>query len=93
MLRPLPRSEVLHANRSLRRQSSDAGFTLVELLIVLSILVLLASLIGPRVVGYLGASKTKVAKVQIESLVTALQLFRIDTGRFHRPAGPMRPAT
>jgi general secretion pathway protein G len=54
----------------------------VELLVVLVILVLLASLVGPRVIGYLGSSRTKAAKVQIESLTSALELFKLDTGRY-----------
>ena len=65
-----------------RKSSGEAGFTLVELLVVLVILVLLASIIGPRVIGYLGSSRTKTAKVQIESLVTSLELFHIDIGRY-----------
>ena len=62
--------------------NGEAGFTLVELLVVLVILVLIASIIGPRVVSYLGSSRTKTADVQIESLVTAVELFRIDVGRY-----------
>lgn len=62
-----------------RRQ---AGFTLVEMLVVLVIMVLLASLVGPRVVGYLGSSRTKAARVQIESLASALELFKVDVGRY-----------
>jgi general secretion pathway protein G len=65
-----------------RTNNGEAGFTLVELLVVLVILVLLASIIGPRVIGYLGASRSKTAKVQIESLVTSLELFHIDVGRY-----------
>ena len=57
------------------------GFTLIELLVVLVILVLLASIIAPRVIGYLGSSRTKTAKIQIESLVTSIELFHIDVGR------------
>ncbi|MFM8325685.1 MAG: type II secretion system protein GspG, partial [Pirellulaceae bacterium] len=56
--------------------------TLVELLVVLVILVLLASIIGPRVIGYLGSSRAKTAHIQIESLVTAMELFHIDVGRY-----------
>lgn len=63
-------------------REGEAGFTLVELLVVLVILVLIASIIGPRVVGYLGSSRSKTAHVQIESLVTAVELFRIDVGRY-----------
>ena len=64
------------------RRKGEAGFTLVELLVVLVILVLLASIIGPRVIGYLGRSRAKTAHIQIESLVTAMELFHIDVGRY-----------
>lgn len=64
------------------RRKGEGGFTLVELLVVLVILVLLASIIGPRVIGYLGSSRSKTAHVQIESLVTAMELFHIDVGRY-----------
>ncbi len=70
---------------ALRRARGEAGFTLVELLVVLVILVLIASIIGPRVIGYLGSSRSKTASVQIESLVTAVELFRIDVGRYPAP--------
>ena len=63
-------------------RSGEAGFTLVELLVVLVILVLIASIIGPRVVGYLGSSRSKTAHVQMQSLATAVELFRIDVGRY-----------
>jgi general secretion pathway protein G len=65
-----------------QRAGREAGFTLVELLVVLVILVLIASIVGPRVIGYLGSSRSKAANVQIESLVTAVELFRIDVGRY-----------
>jgi general secretion pathway protein G len=65
-----------------RRRRAEAGFTLVELLVVMVILVLLASLVAPRVIGYLGSSRTKTAKVQIESLSTSLELYKLDTGRY-----------
>ena len=65
-----------------KTNSAEDGFTLVELLVVLVILVLLASIVGPRVIGYLQSSKAKTAHVQIESLVTSLELFHIDVGRY-----------
>ncbi len=65
-----------------RRTGRESGFTLVELLVVLVILVLLASIIGPRVIGYLGSSRTKTAQVQIQSLVTSIELYHVDVGRY-----------
>lgn len=59
-----------------------AGFTLVELLVVLAILGLLAGLVGPRVLGQLGGAKHKTAAVQIKDFEQAAELFKLDTGRF-----------
>jgi general secretion pathway protein G len=64
------------------RAVRQTGFTLIELLIVMVILGLLASLVGPRLFGHLGASKTKAAKAQIEMLGTALDSYRLDVGRY-----------
>jgi len=58
------------------------GFTLIELLVVLVILGLLAGLVGPRVVKHLGDSKTKAAMLQIEELGAALDLYRLEVGRY-----------
>lgn len=66
-----------------RRGSRVAGgFTLVELLVVLAILTLLAGLVGPRVLGQLGGAKAKSAAVQINDIDKALELFKLDVGRF-----------
>ena len=58
------------------------GFTLIELLVVLVILGLLAGLVGPQVMRYLGDSKTRTAELQIEDLSSALDLYRIDVGSY-----------
>ena len=58
------------------------GFTLIELLVVLVILGLLAGLVGPQVIKYLGGANTKTAKLQIEDFSTALDAFRLDMGRY-----------
>jgi len=58
------------------------GFTLVELLVVLAILGLLAGLVGPQVMKFLGSSKTKTAKLQIEDLGATLDLYRLEVGRY-----------
>jgi general secretion pathway protein G len=71
----------LKRNRPLRRYA-ERGFTLVEMLVVISIIALIMSLVGPRVLHFLGESKVKAAKIQIESLTSALDLYALDTGRY-----------
>lgn len=60
----------------------EAGFTLLELLVVMVIMVMLAGFIAPRVLAYVGTSKAKAAKVQIQGLSSALQLYKLDTGKY-----------
>src|SRR5690349_17102106 len=66
--------------RHLRRQG-DAGFTLVEVLVVIAIIGLVMALVGPRVINHLTESKAKAAKIQIESFASALDLYFLDTGQ------------
>jgi general secretion pathway protein G len=61
---------------------AEAGFTLVEILVVITIIGLIMGLVGPRVLNYLGESKVKAAKIQIESFASALDLFYLDAGRY-----------
>jgi general secretion pathway protein G len=63
-------------------RQSEAGFTLVEMLVVITIIGLIMGLVGPRVLSYLGESKVKAAKLQIESFGSSLDLFYLDTGRY-----------
>lgn len=58
------------------------GFTLIELLVVLAILGLLAGLVGPQLIKHLGESKSKAARLQIEELSSALDMYRLDVGRY-----------
>ena len=58
------------------------GFTLVELLVVLAILGMLAALVGPQVLNQLGGAKSKTAVIQINDLEQALEIYKLDVGRF-----------
>jgi general secretion pathway protein G len=78
MTRPQPQPR--KARRSpLRHQR---GFTLVEMLVVIPIIALILSLVGPRVLNYLTESKVKAARIQIQSFSSALDLLYLDTGRY-----------
>ncbi len=59
-----------------------AGFTLLEILVVLVILGLMASLVGPQVFKQLSGSKTKAAALQIQELSAALDLYRLELGSY-----------
>ncbi len=66
----------------MKEKVRQRGFTLIELLVVLAILGLMAGIVGPQVIQYLGESKTKTARLQIEELGSALDLFLLDVGRY-----------
>lgn len=79
MLIALTRRRGLVRGRAVPR---DAGFTLLELLVVLGILALLATFAGPQVLKYLGRAKTETARAQISAISTALELYALDNGGF-----------
>jgi general secretion pathway protein G len=62
--------------------SRTAGFTLLELLVVLVILGLLAAVATPQVMKYLSRARTQSAALQIHNLASAIDLYRLDVGRY-----------
>lgn len=69
-------------NKHLHRRQAQSGFTLLELLVVVVIIGLLVSIVGPRVLSHLGKSERSTAKAQIEGLGKALDAYRLDTGHY-----------
>ena len=82
MLKRLGISFAEHRKRSRRQNNGEEGFTLVEMLVVITIIGLIMGLIGPRVLNYLNESKVKAARIQLQSFSSALDLFYLDAGRF-----------
>ena len=76
------RSKHLSARSDTSRKDSERGFTLVEILVVITIIALIMSLVGPQVLNYLSESKVKAAKIQMQSFSSALDLLYLDTGRY-----------
>jgi general secretion pathway protein G len=75
----------LSTARIRHRRSSRAGehgFTLVEILVVITIIGLIMALVAPRVLNYLSEAKVKAAKIQIESISSTLDLYYLDTGQY-----------
>ena len=62
------------------RRRRTGGFTLLELLVVVTIIGLLAAYVGPKYFSQLGKSEQGVAKAQIEAFARALDTYRLDVG-------------
>lgn len=85
-----PQASVPPVVRGLGARLRPMGFTLVELLVVLVILTLLASLVGPRLLDQLGGAKAKTARVQIAEIEQGLDLYKLDVGRYPSEAEGLR---
>jgi len=59
-----------------------AAFTLIEILVVITVIAILASLVAPNVFRHVGTARSTTARSQLEMLATALDAYRLDTGRY-----------
>ena len=67
---------------NLKLTKNTKGFTLIELLVVLLILGLLIGIVGPKLLGRTDDAKVSTAKIQIESLISALKMYKLDNGAY-----------
>jgi general secretion pathway protein G len=58
------------------------AFTLIEILVVIAVIAILASLVAPNVFQHVGTARSTTARSQLEMLATALDAYRLDTGRY-----------
>lgn len=65
-----------------RLTHNQAGFTLIEIMVVIIILGLLAAIVMPRIVGETDRARYESAKVQMRILEDALKRYKLDNGRF-----------
>jgi general secretion pathway protein G len=65
-----------------QKQKNNTGFTLIELLVVLGIIALLAAMVAPQVIRYLGSARAETAGVQLKNIESTLELFYIDNGKY-----------
>lgn len=78
----LPDENPLQAAFRFHAPGTQSGFSLIELLVVLTIIALLGAVVGPQVMKHLGAAKSDTTRMQIEDLGAALDLYYLDNGRY-----------
>lgn len=64
------------------RRRAQRGITLIEMLVVVTIIALFAALVGPRMFGQADKAKRTAARAQINSFMTALGAYKLATGTF-----------
>ena len=68
--------------QTLNRKSREAGFTLIEIMVVIAIIGILATLIVPKIMGRPDEARATAAKHDVGTLVQAFKLYRLDIGRY-----------
>ncbi len=75
-------NETSKRNDSIDRDEPEGGWTFIETLIVMGIILILSSAVGFMAVRYLDKAKTVTAKSQIETFSLALDAYFLDTGEY-----------
>jgi general secretion pathway protein G len=71
-----------HNSRKPRTRQRNAGYTILELLVVMGILAMLAAVVAPQAIRYFGRAKSEAAQLQVNQLVTAIEMYYLDTGKY-----------
>jgi general secretion pathway protein G len=79
---PLSHAFERRVQLAIRRRRPPSGFTLIEILVVIVVIAILATLVAPNIFQHVGAAKGATAKSQIEMLGAALDAYRLDNGRY-----------
>lgn len=72
----------LAGQRVRRRRTSPSAFTLIEILVVVVVIAILATLVAPNVFQHVGTARETTARSQIEMFGAALDAYRLHTGRY-----------
>jgi general secretion pathway protein G len=64
------------------RRNTQAGVTLIEMLVVVTIIALFAAIVAPKLLGKADAAKVTAARSQMQQLSTALGMYKLDTSTF-----------
>lgn len=63
-------------------RGSEAGYTLLELLVVMGVIAILTAVATPQLMGYFGKAKVQSAQLQIENINTALEMYYMENGAY-----------
>jgi general secretion pathway protein G len=66
----------------MNKLNNKAGFTLIEIMVVIVILAMLAALVGPKLMGRTDDAKVKTTSIQLKGLESALKFYKLDTGSY-----------
>ena len=66
----------------MRPTRPKSGFTLIELIVVIALVAVLAAVVAPNLLGKAGEANRKSALVQLEKISSAVELYRLETGRY-----------
>lgn len=83
----------MHATDEPAMKRGDAGYTLTEMLVVIVIIALIASVLTPSLLGQLARARAKTAALQLDTTTASLELFKDDTGRYPTVAEGLKALT